>query len=160
MILNVGKTTQASLTLVLLGNEEWLREIYQLFPPSDRVLTGRVKVVPTPGRQVEVEGDLRYEPLVNCSRCWDEIVCPLQVKFRVYYRPQTREQLPKTLTLRKEDLDAYYYDGECIDLAELINERVQLALPENTVPVNREGSACRHCRMDLRNPLVYGTQQT
>ena len=159
MILHVGKTIQASVTLVLLGNEEWLREIYQLFPSSDNVLTGQVKVVPRPGGQVEVEGDLRYEPLVNCSRCWDEVICPLRVKFRACYRQQTRRKVSKTLTLRKEDLDAYYYDGEHIDLAELINERVQLALPDSTVPAGEDGSACEHCRMDLRDPLVYGTRQ-
>ena len=159
MILKVDKTTQASLTLVLLGNEEWLREIYQRFPPSDKVLTGRVKVVPTHARQVEVEGDLSYEPLVNCSRCWDEVICPLRVKFRVCYRQQRQQKFPKTLTLRKQDLDAYYYDGKRIDLAELINERVQLALPDSTVPADKDGSACGHCRMDLRDPLVYGTRE-
>ena len=144
------------MTLVLLGNEEWLREIYASFPASDKVLTGRLKVVPTHDRQVEVVGDLSYEPLVNCSRCWDEIVCPLRVKFKACYRQQTRRKLPKTTVLRKEDLDAYYYDGERIDLAALINEHVQLALPDCTVPADEDGSACGHCHRDLRNSLVYG----
>ena len=159
MILNVGKTTQASMTLVLLGSEEWLRAIYASFRPSASVLTGRVKVVPSHAGQVEVEGDLNYEPLVNCSRCWDEVVCPLQVKFKACYRKYRRQKLPKTLTLRKEDFDVYYYDGERIDLSELINERVQLALPDSTVPVGENGSSCEHCRVDLCDPLVYETRE-
>ena len=167
MIVNVGKTTQASMMLVLLGGEEWLHAIYASFRPSASVLTGRVTVVlergsgkePSEAGQVEVEGDLNYEPLVNCSRCWDEVVCPLRVKFKVCYRQRQRKKLPKTLMLRKEDLDAYYYDGERIDLAELINERVQLALPDITVPAGTDGSSCGHCRVDLRDPLVYETRE-
>ena len=95
MILHVGKTTQASMTLVLLGSEEWLRAIYASFRPSARVLTGRVKVVPSHAGQIEVEGDLNYEPLINCSRCWDEVVCPLRVKFKVCYRKYPSKNSPR-----------------------------------------------------------------
>lgn len=147
---------QASLTLVLLGNEEWLGAVYALFRPSSNVLTGRIKVVPMPGGALAIEGDLNYVPVVNCSRCWDEIAWPLQVKFKVCYRERRREALPKTLTLCKSDLDAYYHDGKSIDLAELINEQVQLALPDKTVPAAVDGRSCRHCRVDLRDTLVYG----
>lgn len=123
------------------------------------MLTGRVRVRSTQSGQVEVEGELSYEPRVNCSRCWDEVACPLQVKFKVCYRRQRRQAWPKTLTLGKDDLDAYYYDGNCIDLAALINEQVQLAMPDSTVPAVDNGNTCGHCQIDLRDPLVYGTRQ-
>ena len=159
MMLDMRKTKRASLTLVVLGREEWLQGIYASFCPSSSMLTGRVKVRPTQAGQVEVEGELSYEPRVNCSRCWDKVACPLQVKFKVCYRRQRQKTWPKTLTLGKDDLDAYYYDGHRIDLAELINEQVQLAMPDSTVPAIDNGSICGHCQIDLRDPLVYGTQQ-
>ena len=156
MILDLRKKASASLTLVLLGNEEWLKGIYARFRSSSSVLSGRIKVVPRAAGTVAIEGELSYTPQVVCSRCGDEIAWPLQINFKVCYSRRGRNEFPRSLTLRRNDLDAYYYDDGCIDLAELVNEQVQLALPDNTVPVAKDGCSCGYCQADLRDPLVYG----
>lgn len=156
MLLDLQKIAKASLTSVITGREGWLSRVYDFFCPSQNLLTGIIKVSPQVGGEVRVAGDLRYDPVVYCSRCGDEISWPLKVTFTVYYRKRDRNGFPPMSSLSKDDLDVYYYyDDDRLDLAELVNEQVQLAIPDKTVPLSAQGNSCQHCQMDLRATKVY-----
>lgn len=155
MLLDLQKIAKASLTRIITGRESWLSGVYEFFCPSQNLLTGVIRISPQVEGEVEVAADLRYDPVVNCSRCGDEITWPLKVKFTVYYRKRDRNEFPPVGHISKDDLDVYYYYDDRLNLAELVNEQVQLAVPDKTVPVSAQGDSCQHCQIDLRVTKVY-----
>lgn len=160
MILDLKQLTDTPIRSIITGNEDWLKLTYGFFCPSSSVLTGWLEAHPLVGEQVKVVGQLSYTPVVNCSRCWDEISWPLNVSFTVHYRPKRGSKSPRTNLLSKRDLDTYYYKNDQIDLAELVNEQIQLALPEKTIPATADGSSCQYCQVDLSKTKVYGEERS
>jgi len=63
----------------------------------------------------------------------------------------------RDVKLTRADLDEYTMRGGEIDLAELVNDTVQLAIPLQTVRSDPTGSACSICGIDLTSDLVYGS---
>ena len=151
------------LDVSIAGDEDWLAPIYGDFPLPDDCKTepakivGQAKVQKITDDVVRVTGQLKYEPQVSCSRCVKAIAWTLEESFDVYFQRRGQTELPKDVTLRKGELDEYYFEAEEIDVGEVINDTIQTALPTRFLPEAVDGSACKICGIDLEPDHVFGT---
>jgi uncharacterized protein len=109
----------------------------QLSISDDRVslaraatVTGRVT---RSDRQVVVKGKIRAQVTVECDRCLKFVEVPLETRFNLeYVTPQTY-QSTQAAELKETDMTLSVFDGESIDLDELVDEQILLALPSRVL---------------------------
>jgi uncharacterized protein len=118
-------------------------------------LRGRVEVVE--GRTVHVRGRLESSVEVDCSRCLETYEVELGQEIDLFYLPRAVGQeaaQEEEVELSDRDVVVGYYDGDRLDLGEVIREQVLLGLPLKplcredcrglclTCGQNRNASAC------------------
>jgi uncharacterized protein len=107
---------------------------------SGRIIRAEHKVV--------VEGELAAIAEVECDRCLQPLELPISSDFRLeYVTPETYMSL-ETVELAQEDLALSTFDGEFIDVDEIVREQLLLAIP--THPICRESCKgfCSVCGAD------------
>jgi uncharacterized protein len=117
------------------------------------------------GHQVRLRGTITARAEVDCDRCLKQVDLPVETNFDVTYVPAddyTAET--EAAELQEEDLSVSVFDGEAIDVDELVREQVLLALPTRALcredchglcPVcgadrNKETCACEAKEVDPR----------
>lgn len=148
----------------VIGNEPWLANIYGQFPPlhghEAPLVRASLNIEKTPGEEVLVTGEVKFEPFVACSRCSDPIIWPIDRSFSVTFRSgASASEWKRDRALSAEELDEYYLEDGLIDIEELLNEQIHLALPMKTILVNAKG-ACSFCGEDLSEDSVYRDSQS
>ena len=79
--------------------------------------------------QVDIEGNIRGEIEIDCTRCLAATETPIDFSFKVaYVTPENYTQDPEA-ELRAEDLEVAVFEGDKIDLNELAREQILLNLP-------------------------------
>jgi len=137
------------------GNEPWLAEVYSHFavpkgqtPPK---ITGWIDVDPLKMGFAEVKGELKYAPFVDCSRCGDKITWQIEAPFEMEYRDHKTQSLDrKEVDLERDELDHYFLKEGKVDIEELVNEQIELAIPSRTV--------CEACELAGDSDEVYTEQ--
>ena len=66
---------------------------------------------------------------LDCSRCLEPFVLPMEVTFALRYHPRVENEGDGEIEVAEEDLDTAFHDGETIDLGNLLREQFYLALP-------------------------------
>jgi uncharacterized protein len=120
--------------------------------PATLSVTGRVT---RSNRKVVVTGIFTTKVQVDCDRCLQPVELPVESDFRVeLITPEVYENTP-TAELDDTDLDLSVFDGEAVDIDELVREQLLLALPlrilcrescKGLCPVcgsDRNGEACQ-----------------
>ena len=148
------------------GHEPWLASLYSDFP--EHLLDAHGKASERPqlkaefdllleeAGSVQVKGTVRYSPVVHCSRCDRPIAWPLSIPLNVRFFPAAFNSAAKETNLSLADLDAYYLDGDELDLETLINDAVQTAMPSRLVPEDTGTNACTACLEPTASGQVYG----
>lgn len=100
-------------------------------------------------RGAETEGTVRARYRQPCGRCLKEIEQLLEVPVNYIVKAASPEQKVKDL----DALGILYYQGEHIDLEEILQESLILALnPYASPPINDEGN-CSICELNPENHL-------
>jgi len=132
------------LTVNLEGTEDWLQAVCQWFraPKSVEVprLTGNVTFNHA-GDFVWVEGSFSYQPFVACDLCSHLVQINLSGAISRSYGLELPEFKEKEKDLKPGELDEFYLAGDHLDLGDMLNEVVQLALPAG----NRHSSGHPEC---------------
>lgn len=117
------------------------------------------------GHQVRLRGSITARAEVDCDRCLKQVDLPVETSFDVTYVPAADyTALTEAAELQEEDLSLSVFDGEAIDVDELVREQVLLALPTRALcredchglcPVcgadrNKEACACEAKEADPR----------
>jgi uncharacterized protein len=99
--------------------------------------------------QVRVEGRIKAKLDANCSRCFEKIKLEKEIIFKADF--VTKENFPKDLELEltKEDLDISVFDGEKLDLAEVVREQMLLSLPTQILCSDSCKGLCGTCWVNL-----------
>jgi uncharacterized metal-binding protein YceD (DUF177 family) len=151
---------ERELVVRIRGDEDWLAPIYGDFPPPEGApaprLTGELTLVRESPDVVSVEGRVGFAPFVDCSRCDQSIPWPLDVPVSARFTPPPSAEPPRDLRLSAADLDAYYFDAGALDLAALVNDAVQTAMPLRFVATTSDGEKCRICGIDVSSERVFG----
>ena len=79
--------------------------------------------------QFRLEGTVRTELELPCSRCLEPFRLPVDSAFDLRYAPESAMATDTDTVVAEEDLETRYYRDDQIDLDGLIREQLYLALP-------------------------------
>ena len=102
------------------------------------------------GEQVRLRGTIRTEVELLCDRCASPRNAPLAVEFDTSFIPQEVEAVKaENVELQAEDLILSAYEGDAVDLDELVREQILLALPSRHLCREDCKGLCQKCGANL-----------
>ena len=100
------------------------------------------------GHEVRLRGKISASAEVDCDRCLKTVALPVETDFDVTYVPTEDYKRSEAAELQEEDLSLSVFDGETIDLDELVREQVLLALPSRALCGEECKGLCPTCGAD------------
>jgi uncharacterized protein len=102
------------------------------------------------GEEVRLRGTIRTEVELLCDRCAAPSRAPLEVEFDARFIPQTAAAVEdESVELLTEDLGLAAYEGDAVDLDDLVREQILLALPSRNLCREDCKGLCAKCGADL-----------
>ena len=102
------------------------------------------------GEEVRLRGSIRTTLEVACDRCLATQTAPLEVEFDTSFVPQSAAAVEtENVELLAENMGLAAYEGDAIDLDELVREQVVLALPTRHLCREDCKGLCPTCGADL-----------
>ena len=102
------------------------------------------------GEEIRVKGKIEAGIEVACDRCLAPIAVPLEVEFETAFIPQERAAAAEeNVELHAEDMGLAAFEGDAIDLDELVREQILLALPNRHLCREECRGLCPACGADL-----------
>jgi len=116
------------------------------------------------GSEVELRGELHTKVSTPCGRCLKPVEVPIDVRFAERFVTAVSWRNEEQHELHHEDLNIAVFDGEGIELADLVKEEILLAVPGHLLcredcnglcPMcganrNEENCACESTQVDSR----------
>lgn len=101
------------------------------------------------GAQFHLVGRLQSTLSLACGRCLEDIALPVDLPFDLLYLPHTHNAGEGEVEVEDDDLTTAFYEGEQIDLGQLVLEQFYLAVPMK--PLCREScrGLCPECGTNL-----------
>ena len=118
-------------------------ERVRLLEPPD--ISGQVK---RKGDGVILNGRLVAKVEVDCDRCLQSVEVPVSSEFTVQYVTEADYGLPHAAELGEADLGLSVFDGDSIDVDELVREQVLLAVPTRALCGEDCKGFCSVCGAD------------
>jgi uncharacterized protein len=115
---------------------------------------GRIK---RQGGEVELRGELRATIEVPCARCLKSLRLPVSAEFVERFVPSVSWRGEEEHELHEEDLNLSVFDGEAIDLDDLVREEILLAIPDHVLCSEECKGLCPDCGAD-RNITACGCE--
>jgi len=100
------------------------------------------------GHEVRLQGKLSAQAEVDCDRCLKTVAIPVETSFDVAYVPVEDYKRSEAAELQEEDLSLSVFDGETIDVDELVREQLLLALPARALCGEECKGLCPTCGAD------------
>jgi uncharacterized protein len=102
------------------------------------------------GEEVRVRGKIVTEVELLCDRCAAPSRAPLEVEFDTRFIPQASAAGESdNVELLAEDLGLAAYEGDAVDLDELVREQILLALPSRSLCREDCKGLCQKCGANL-----------
>jgi len=98
--------------------------------------------------QVKVRGKLAAQVALDCDRCLQPVALPIAVTFDLDYVPASEYAAEQLEELGSDDLPVAVFDGEAIDVDELVREQVILELPARALCREDCKGLCPVCGID------------
>jgi uncharacterized protein len=83
--------------------------------------------------EIRVEGRYSVEMTAECDRCLGRARFPLEGTFDLYYRPASELPHVGEIEVENADTEIGFYEGEGLELDDILREQVLLALPMQRV---------------------------
>src|SRR5687767_6978064 len=140
----------------LEGGKSDFAHVYQpeeLNPVDERVqltepaaVTGKVRLS---GNQVFVNGHVETRAQVECDRCLKPVELPVSADFELEYITGSQyESGGGVIELTEAEMSVAVFDGEGIDVDEIVKEQVLLAVPTRMLCREECKGICPQCGMD------------
>ena len=100
------------------------------------------------GEEVELRGRLRTKTAIPCGRCLKSVELPIDVDFAERFTPAVAWKDEEQHELREDDLNLAAFDGEAIELDDLVREEIILALPGHVLCDETCKGLCPACGAD------------
>jgi uncharacterized protein len=100
------------------------------------------------GKRVFLDGQVTAQSQVDCDRCLTAIEFALDERFHVEYLTRVEYESSPAEELEGEDMTVSVFDGEAIDLDELVREQLLLAIPQRTLCREDCQGLCATCGVD------------
>jgi uncharacterized protein len=98
--------------------------------------------------KVVVEGEFAAIAEVECDRCLQRVELPISNDFRLEYITTETYLSLETVELAEEDLALSIFDGEFIDVDEIVREQLLLAIPTQLICQENCKGFCPICGAD------------
>lgn len=99
--------------------------------------------------EVELRGRLATRVAIPCGRCLKSVELPIEVEFSERFAPAVAWKDEEQHELQPEDLDLAVFDGEGLELDDLVREEVILAIPGQVLCQEQCRGLCPDCGTDL-----------
>ncbi len=139
----------------LEGRKGDFAHVYQpdeLNPVDERVrLTGPASVkgkVRFSGNQVFVNGHIEARAQVECDRCLQRVEAPVSADFALEYITGTDYESSDVVELTEAEMLVSVFDGEAIDVDEIVKEQILLAVPTRMLCREDCKGICPECGID------------
>src|SRR5437868_6985431 len=99
-------------------------------------------------REVRLRGKITARAEVDCDRCLKSVEAPVETEFDVTYVPSEDYRSNEAAELQEEDLSLSVFDGETINIDELVREQILLALPSRALCGEECKGLCPDCGAD------------
>lgn len=94
---------------------------------------------------VTVEGEISGVAEMECTRCLQTVEHKLHIPFNTEFVTAENYTAAKEAELQEQDLDTAVYEGDKIDLTELVREQILLNLPEQVFCTENCRGLCEKC---------------
>jgi len=105
-------------------------------------VTGRIQQSDS---KVTVRGEVAAELQLECDRCLASVPVPVSSSFEVEYVTPDRYQADPAVELLDQDLALSVFDGEVLDIDDLVREQLLLALPAQILCQEECKGLCPEC---------------
>lgn len=99
--------------------------------------------------EAELRGNLSTRVAVACGRCLKPVELPVDITFDERFVPSVAWRNEEQHELQAEDLNLSVFDGEAIDLDDVVREEILLALPGHVLCRANCKGLCPSCGLDL-----------
>jgi len=83
--------------------------------------------------QIRLQGSYSVEMAAQCDRCLGRARFPLNAEFDLYYRPASDIAREEEVEIDGGEAEIGFYEGEGLELEDVLQEQVLLALPMQRV---------------------------
>lgn len=101
------------------------------------------------GEAFHVRGRVKTRLELECSRCLEALEIPVDSAFDLHYLPYEQNVGEAEREIAEEDLATAYYREGMLDLAELLKEQFELALPMKPLCAEACRGLCQECGANL-----------
>lgn len=139
----------------LEGGKSDFAHVYQpdeLNPVDERVrltetaaVKGRVRLT---GNEVFVNGHIDTQAQVECDRCLQPVELPVSADFALDYITGSEYESSKAAELTEGEMSVSVFDGEAIDVDEIVKEQILLAVPTRMLCREECKGICPECGID------------
>jgi uncharacterized metal-binding protein YceD (DUF177 family) len=151
-----ANTLKSNDQIIFSNRDEWIKDLAKSIAPNTSEQTffeGHLNLKQDTAGFVAINGQLSGKLSCPCDRCGEPVLLSLDETIKATFRPAYSETPPREIALTSEDLDTYFIEDGCIDLSQLINDTVYLAIPAQI----RCGAPAICGKFEHQsNDLVYG----
>ncbi len=106
---------------------------------------GKHKIV----KDIRLNGSLKTRVEMPCARCLEPVLRDVVHEFDLLYRPQGADAGREELSVTSAEAEVSYYQGVGLQLEEVLQEQVLLALPLRAICRDDCKGLCPHCGKNL-----------
>jgi uncharacterized protein len=119
-------------------------ERVQIIEPA--TVSGKVRLA---GHELFVNGHIETRAQVECDRCLKPVELPVSADFALEYITGAEYESSAVAELTEDELSVAVFDGEAIDVDEVVKEQVLLAVPTRMLCREDCKGICPECGTDL-----------
>ena len=134
------------------GDFAYVYQPDELDPVDERIrltaptaVKGRVRVS---GNEVSVNGHIDTRAQVECDRCLQPVEAPVSADFALEYITGSDYESSDVAELTEDAMSVSVFDGEAIDVDEIVKEQILLAVPTRMLCREDCKGICPECGID------------
>jgi len=108
-------------------------------------VTGKVRLA---GNEVFVNGHIDARAQIECDRCLQPVESPINADFALEYITGSEYETGAAVELTEADMSVSVFDGNTIDVDEIVKEQVLLAVPTRMLCREDCKGICPECGTD------------
>lgn len=107
-------------------------------------VSGNIKITNVGGR-IFAEGKIKTKVKLNCCKCCEDFIFPIEVNLREEFLDRKSEQVRSLEEADLEELQGFIYDNNVIDLREALRQNIITAISVNPVCSENCKGICTVC---------------
>jgi uncharacterized protein len=101
------------------------------------------------GPQIRVHFEMHGDLQPICARCLEPVNTPIACSVELVYHPAADLAPREDVEIGSRDTDVAFFEGEGVEIEDIVREQVLLALPERVICRDDCRGLCPHCGQNL-----------